>query len=416
VKPPKRGVLEIVSQDFKRGVHKNCSSISTLIDANVKLENRIVSISEDLLNPALSDEDIKRLVARRKLLRQMADENETARQKISKKVGLVAKPIFETQWEEIRDEYRKLNPGFNVATLPVFGSILSIKTTDSDDILGSLDPESTIDGVHSVTIPGVKLGRLSDLEEIIGLTASDSNLSSDFIFGGSLVGSLQLNLDATCTMYEALGNLEHDFKIDDVNQALVREGIDARVVANLTSFYPVHVKKRLKISVTDKRLSEFVARFSKTKNTFSTREFMDEMANHDIDLGVKVELVNENPNQTKEDQALIEDMKLAVEDKLVQRVLDVVADKVPNSYKLVKLDVPNDPHIMVTNTRRICRTKRRWFKKKTHCWTESYKVKKKVDGHANATVNAVHKVIGKYNEVQEITSSIIKYTSIGFTK
>lgn len=411
VLPPRTGDA-VISSAFLTGGASLCEGFERskkhYLDAELMLDNIETRLSS---NEGLSEVEVETLERQRKYAQLRLDRLQEKLDQAKDTIGLVAKINFETEWGKLLQAYDAANPGKSVKRVPVVASVLSIMNQKKSDVLGSLSSRgSATNGVYSVEIPGVKLASTVDLLDLIG--AQDVGDSS-FLFGNSLSAQLQLNHFGMCSLRDVFSSSEEEETLRSMNNRALRNGIDAQIVANLNLWYPVHLNENYTVKVDVEKISDAVDKFVKRKNTFSTREFVDMMDSLETKESISISLVSDHVNANTKGE--IEDIKTQVLDDITIKLINQVADAKVNSIELITLEPPSDPHIYVTESRRLCRTKRRLFSRSTHCWTENYQVKKSVEGVANAVVKKVQKFSVKYNENVDQFSTVLRSTTLGFT-
>ncbi len=422
VLPPKRGKA-IMSSFSLTGGAELCHLYEYAITAESVLP-KIMELRDRLINSEnLTAEEIENLKMRIKYGEDMENSIRTQLERSKNTIGLVAKMYFETDWDKLVSAYQKANENntqkFFFKKVPVSASILSFQTTkakggltDLSDVIG--ENRASSDGVYDFVVPGIRVNNSVNLREMLGLEDLAEN---NVVFGNSLSGQLQLNHFGMCSMKSFFESLTHgEMTLAELNNKAIVENIDAQVVSNLTVYYPVYLKRRYEISIDSSQVATVIDNFVKTKNTFSTKEVVDLFSNTEHRQDIKITFENENPNDNQDGQ--IEDLKTQILDDVILRIINQVADKVPNSYEVIDLDPPADPHIFVTNTRRLCRSKSSFFglSRSKKCWTESYQVKTTVEGRADARIQKIIKLTAKYNQNATYFNTILRTTTLAFTK
>lgn len=420
VKPPKTGDAVVESATLEGGADQ-CDVFTEAMEQNSGYLKMLRDIDKAVFNStSLTTQEIEAFKFKRTLASDGYDRTLEILNKSKNNIGLVAKVKFETQWDLLRKAYDKANPSKTVKLLPVVASSISvISKKQGDDLTASITEDNTAtNGMYDFVIPGVRFSSSIDLLEYIGVSDLDTNT---YKFGESLTGQLQLNHYGMCKLkkfFEDYTNIDpnDDQKqtLRELNKDLIKSSLDTKIIANLNVWYPVYLNKRYKVSLDIDKVSNGIHNFVKTKNTFSTTEFVDIIDKLETTQSVKIELFSDHAGE--DTQADIENIKTQIIDDVALKLMNQVADAQPESIEYLDLEVPNDPHIMVTNTRRLCRTKRRLFSKSRKCWTEQYQVKKVVDGVANGRVEKLQTFAAKYNEDVSIFSTILRSTTLGFTK
>ena len=409
VLPPRRGKVYLSSYvltgsaDLCSSFERNKTHLKTLLEKKSLLE-------ESVLTLGLDPEKLKRLKTQISYAREFIEETENELTKSQKKVGLVARIMFETEWDDIVRLYADLNPGMFVKKVPVAANVLSIRLKEAPGI-ADFNDNSLANGVYSITIPGLRLATAINLAEYIGIEDVDDN---HFLFGNSLSASLELNHFGMCSMRDLFkDNGLRGFTLDEVNREAEKNNINAHMVANLNIWYPVLLLKEYQVKINVKNISSVIAEFLQTKNSFSSKEIVDELEKTNLEQDINITILSE---QVGEDSAgEIDDLRVRILDDVVTKLINQFADTQLNSYQLIKLEAPADPHIHVSHQRRLCRTKKRLFSRSTHCWIENYSVKKTVEGKASAVVNRISEFSVLYNEASKNFSTILRNTTLGFT-
>ena len=208
--------------------------------------------------------------------------------------GATVSLLFETNWNQLITEYRRLNPGLSIEQMPT-----DMALTFSTAVSGG----SALPSALRLAVPGLK-PELATSDLKAALTGAESST-----FGASMSGQVVLSALATCQMGLYTSN------------APPTSAVSPLLTANITYRYFAVTERKYRVTVNFSELYSRIRRASSDNGLFRSSSEVSVTNMFESDDAIKVEILSEDPrNAFPDTMQFIVDVKRSVLDRALQQV------------------------------------------------------------------------------------------------